>query len=135
MRFIDARSSAVGIGVAVLVAAVSAEVQAAEAGARSPDAGTETTSADTKARVHTVKLQGMKFIPSTLEVAVGDTVVWQNDDFVPHTTTATKGGAKPLFDSGNLPPKASFRYQATAPGKVPYICMLHPMMTGTIIVR
>jgi plastocyanin len=42
------------------------------------------------AKDHQVSIEGMKFVPETVEVAPGDTVTWTNKDFVPHTVSAGK---------------------------------------------
>ena len=90
--------------------------------------------ADVAPRVHTVTIKGMNFAPATLEVSNGETVVWVNDDLVPHTATAIVDGAT-VFDSGVFPPNASWRYVASKSGTIPYVCLLHPTMKGTLIVR
>ncbi len=71
----------------------------------------------------------MKFIPERLEVAAGDRITWTNKDFLPHTVTA--GG----IESGELTEGKSFTYVAKKPGEIAYICRLHPVMHGTIIVK
>ena len=71
----------------------------------------------------------MKFIPDRVEVAVGERITWVNRDFVPHTVTG-KG-----IESGELAELKTFSFVAKAPGEVPYICRLHPVMKGTIVVR
>jgi len=85
-------------------------------------------------RVHKVTIKGMVFTPATLEVSVGDTVVWVNEDLVPHTATAIVDGTT-VFDSGVFPAEASWKYVASRSGTIPYVCLLHPMMKGTLIVR
>lgn len=90
--------------------------------------------ADATPRVHKVSIKGMDFEPATLEVSVGDTIVWVNDDLVPHTATAIVDGA-PVFDSGVFPANASWKYVASKSGRFPYVCLLHPTMKGTLIVR
>src|SRR5215813_4653913 len=75
-------------------------------------------------KTHTVTIEGMKFTPERLEVAAGDTVVWTNKDFVPHTVTAS--AAK--VESGELAANKSFRFVAKKKGEMPYICRLHPVM-------
>ena len=50
-------------------------------------------------RTHTVKIEGMAFVPATLEVSVGDTVEWINEDLVPHTATAIIDGTMARFSS------------------------------------
>ena len=71
----------------------------------------------------------MKFVPERLEVAVGERVTWVNRDFVPHTVTA-KG-----VESGELTEGKTFSYVAKARGEMPYICRLHPVMKGTLVIR
>lgn len=85
-------------------------------------------------QIHTVKIKGMVFVPATLEVSVGDTVVWVNEDLVPHTATAIAGDTK-VFDSGVLPAKATWKYVAAKSGTIPYVCLLHPTMKATLIVH
>lgn len=82
-------------------------------------------------RAHRVAIQNFLFRPATLTVAAGDTVVWANEDFVPHTATAQGG----TFDSGNLDAKGEWRWVAGAPGSYAYVCTLHPTMKGEVVVR
>lgn len=103
--------------------------------ASTPDAGTP--SSERSGRVHVVRIKAMAFVPERISVVVGDTIEWVNEDFVPHTATAEarSGDEKPLFDSGVLPVKGTFRYRASAAGTFPYVCLLHPNMKGTIEVN
>ncbi len=80
-----------------------------------------------------VTVQGFSFVPPNLTVPVGSTVTWLNLDSTDHT--ATSSAQKPVFDlplpaSGG---KASFTF--TQAGKYPYICSIHPEMTGQITVQ
>ncbi|PTL81535.1 cupredoxin domain-containing protein [Vitiosangium sp. GDMCC 1.1324] len=86
------------------------------------------------ARVHHVRMKDQKFVPEELVVRQGDTVIWVNEDAVTHTVMAVGGGA-PAFDSGNIQPKASWRYVAKEKGRFPYLCSLHPGMHGVLTVR
>jgi len=74
----------------------------------------------------------MTFVPAVLELARGDTVVWTNRDMVPHTAT---GAGRPAWSTGTLQQDQSGRYIAAQAGSVTYICELHPVMQGTLIVR
>ena len=74
---------------------------------------------------------GRAFTPATLEIAVGDTVTWINDDDTEHTVTAFDGA----FDSGELAEGASFSFTFDAPGEFRYRCLFHSEMQGTIVVR
>jgi plastocyanin len=74
---------------------------------------------------------GLTFSPPTFTVKVGTTVTWVNKDTVIHT--ATSNGSS-LFDSGNLPTGAVFKFTFTQQGTYQYYCTLHPFMRGTIVV-
>ena len=81
--------------------------------------------------MHTVAIRNFAFDPADVPVAVGDTVVWSNADFVPHTATARDKS----WDSQSVAANATWRYVATTPGRHEYYCVLHPSMKGTIVVR
>ena len=80
---------------------------------------------------HAVRIEGMKFIPEHLEVATGDTVVWTNKDFLPHSVTAREA----RVESGDLAPNKSWRFIARKKGEMHYICRLHPVMKGVLVVK
>ena len=82
-------------------------------------------------KTHHVAIQGMKFVPERIEVAAGDTIVWTNKDIVPHTVTA----AEAKVESGELQTGKSFRLVARKPGEIDYICRLHPVMKGVVVVK
>ena len=80
---------------------------------------------------HTIVITDMKFVPETLTVSPGDTIVWVNKDFFAHTATARDKS----FDSRDIPTSESWKYVATKKGVFPYICTLHPTMKATLIVK
>jgi plastocyanin len=80
---------------------------------------------------HTVVIEGMKFAPETLTVKAGDTVIWVNKDYFPHTATAQDR----RFDSGDVATNGKWQYVVKKPGALPYVCTLHPTMKGTLIVK
>lgn len=82
-------------------------------------------------RVHTVKMQNFGFTPAELTVTRGDTVVWTNTDFVPHTTTARNSA----WDSKAIEANGSWRFATRDAGRYDYYCVFHPNMKGTIVVR
>jgi plastocyanin len=86
--------------------------------------------ADAKPATHTVVIEGLKFLPETLAVRRGDTVVWVNKDPYPHTATA-----KGVFDSGSMAGGGSWKYTARAAGEHPYICTFHPNMKAILRVE
>ena len=84
----------------------------------------------TKAKTHTVVMEGTGFSPDTLTVKKGDRVVWINKDPFPHTATA-----KGVFDSGSVAPNKRWSYTASKPGEFPYLCTFHPTMKARLIVK
>jgi plastocyanin len=78
-----------------------------------------------------VRMAGSRFEPSTLTIAVGETVRWFNDDALPHTVSATDGS----WESGNLAPGQAFERRFDSAGSYPYLCRYHPGMTGAIEVE
>lgn len=78
---------------------------------------------------HHVKMAGMKFVPATLTVKRGETVEWKNTDLVPHTVFG------PGLESKEIPPGGTFRWTAEKAGKIDYLCSLHPVMHGSVIVK
>jgi plastocyanin len=82
-------------------------------------------------RSHVVLMKDITFQPAELTVSPGDTLVWENKDFVPHTATARDAS----WDSKTLNADSSWRYVAEKPGRYDYYCIFHPTMRGTIEVR
>lgn len=75
------------------------------------------------------------FQPQQIEVPVGTTVIWTNQDSVAHTVTSgTRDNPTSLFDSGEIGAGATFSFTFTAPGTYPYHCTPHVGMDGTIVV-
>jgi plastocyanin len=71
------------------------------------------------------------FGTNPLNISVGTTISWLNGDSTTHTSTAD-GGA---WSSGNIAPGARFNVTFQSPGQFPYHCLIHPGMTGTIVVQ
>ncbi|MFQ5781505.1 MAG: plastocyanin/azurin family copper-binding protein [Nitrosopumilus sp.] len=71
-----------------------------------------------------------------VEILVGDTISWENADTAAHTVTSGTviEGPDDIFDSGLFGPGKSFSYTFTEIGDYPYYCLVHPWMTGTVIV-
>jgi plastocyanin len=70
------------------------------------------------------------YAPAAQKVEPGTWITWSNAGQDPHTVTAVDGS----FDSGNLDPSEGFSWFFADPGTFPYVCTLHPWMTGKIIV-
>jgi plastocyanin len=70
------------------------------------------------------------FSPNPVEVKVGETVTWINDDSGRHTVTSKDG----VFDSGMMGKGQSFSFTFDKAGEYPYFCEPHPNMVGTVVV-
>ena len=70
------------------------------------------------------------FSPNPVEVRVGETVTWINDDSGRHTVTSKDG----VFDSGMMGKGQSFSFTFDKAGEYPYFCEPHPNMVGTVVV-
>lgn len=81
---------------------------------------------------------GKYYVPATVTVPVGTTVVWKNldDASQPHTVTdgtlKTKWGL--IFNSGVMRFGDIYEFIFDEPGVYPYLCAFHPWMVGTVIV-
>ena len=83
---------------------------------------------------HMVEIKGGKFVPNTITVAVGDTVRWINRDYIPHTATAQDAAKNSLWDTGNLNREQSGEVVFDSAGRMDYLCIYHPVMTGEVII-
>ena len=77
------------------------------------------------------------FLPYSLDVRVGDTVTWNNIDTAAHTVTSgsISDGADGLFDSSLFMSGSTFEVTFDETGTFDYFCMVHPWMTGQVIVN
>ena len=71
------------------------------------------------------------FEPAKAKVVAGTTIVWTNNDDIPHSVTADDK----RFDSGVVAPGQSFRWTADGSGAVAYHCIFHPSMTAVLNVK
>jgi plastocyanin len=78
-----------------------------------------------------VSIMNFAYDPSPVEVAVGDTVTWTNNDSVPHTVTSSDGS----IQSGTMQPGQSFSYTFETAGSFDYHCEFHPNMSGQVVVQ
>ncbi|HEY1543014.1 MAG TPA: cupredoxin family copper-binding protein [Xanthobacteraceae bacterium] len=78
----------------------------------------------------TVKIDNFTFGPQQLTVKLGDTVIWTNEDDIPHTVVSIARFRSAALDTGD-----KFAFTFTKPGTYQYFCGLHPQMQGTIVVE
>ena len=100
------------------------------AAAALPSAIPATPAHNTPAATPTVHISNFTFSPQALNIHIGQTVTWVNDDDIPHNVTAVdKSFKSKVLDTGE-------RFSFTFPhaGTYAYFCGLHPHMTGSIVV-
>jgi len=77
------------------------------------------------------------FIPKSASVSSGAPIRWDNPTATDHTIThlgCLEDGNVCAFDSGIIRPNRSFTHPGLIPGRYPYLCRVHPIMHGIIIV-
>ena len=79
-----------------------------------------------------ISMKNIEFKPSNVEVNVGDSVTWVNDEQIEHNAVATEGAdfRSELFGQGK-----TYEWKAEEAGTVKYVCTVHPGMEGTITVK
>ena len=83
------------------------------------------------------------YIPGTAVVNVGDKVIFSNTDLVIHTFAAgTVNGSDYLdysltgeFNTGVINSDETVEWVPETTGEIPYYCLIHPWMTGLIVVQ
>ena len=81
-----------------------------------------------EAPTRTVAMPGKLYEPAALDVLVGTTVTWKNDDSTNHTVTADEDA----FSSGYVPPGGSFTFTFATQGHYAFHCTIHRFMRGTV---
>ena len=77
-----------------------------------------------------VNIDSFAFVPLTLTVPAGTTVTWTNHDEEPHNVAASDGS----FRSPGMGTGATYSHTFATAGKFDYVCSIHPMMRGTVVV-
>lgn len=79
------------------------------------------------AKTYTVVMANMSFGKLPAGVKVGDTITWVNRDSVPHTATARDKSFDVRVQQGQ-----SASMVVKKAGKIPFYCIYHPGMRGTL---
>lgn len=82
------------------------------------------------AEVIHIEVNNITYAPQKVVAHVGDTLEWQNKDFVAHTATARSKD----WDI-NLPPHHKGNTVLKQQGHIDYYCKYHPNMKGEIEVN
>jgi plastocyanin len=83
------------------------------------------------AHFHEVSIANFAFTPDSLSIPLGDTVLWTNNQNVPHTVTSDTGTEL----AGSLPSGQTYQHIFATAGNHRYHCAIHPTMLGTVNVQ
>ena len=77
------------------------------------------------------------YLPYEINVAIGATVSWSNDDSAAHTVTSgtVDAGVTGVFDSSLFMAGDVYEFTFDETGTYDYFCMVHPWMTGIVNVN
>lgn len=76
-------------------------------------------------------ISSFTFQPAIINVNVGDTIAWTNNDSAPHTVTADDGS----FVSDTMNQGGTYSHLFSKTGSFTYRCAFHGSMVGTVTVR
>lgn len=107
-------------------------VTAACAGADGPNGATVPSTTGAPPRSASVEIVDGQFDPRRVEVAVGGSVTWINDDQTEHMVAWT---APNVIGSPLIGKAGSYTRSFDAPGEYRYYCTIHNEMKGEVIVR
>lgn len=96
-----------------------------------PTSPTRSAPVRTTARTVRSGMRNINYLQSRLQVTVGTTVEWKNNDPLPHTVTAVDKS----FNSGLIQPGKTYSHTFTTPGTYNFFCTPHPFMKGVVVVK
>jgi len=76
-------------------------------------------------------LTSTAYSPNPLNVSVGTTVTWVNNDSTTHDSTAVNNS----FTTGSIAPGRSASVKFQSAGSFQYYCTIHPGMVATVSVQ
>jgi plastocyanin len=82
------------------------------------------------ARMVNTGMKNINYLQPRLQVTVGTTIEWKNNDPLPHTVTAVDKS----FNSGLIQPGKTYRHTFTKAGTFNFYCIPHPFMKGVVVV-
>lgn len=79
-----------------------------------------------------VSIKSYNFNPTTVNIRVGETITWTNEDSAPHTIVSDSGKE---ISSSSLSNGQTYSHTFSTAGTYDYHCSIHPSMKATIIVK
>lgn len=92
----------------------------------------ETTTENSGAQTYNIEIKKFAFSPSEITIKVGDTVIWTNYDFIPHTVTSDFGEE---LNSDTFGKEETYSHTFNKAGTFNYYCAVHPSMKAKVIVN
>jgi plastocyanin len=80
----------------------------------------------------TIHIADGKFEPRKIDIAVGGSVTWINDDVASHNVKFLEPST---FNSGIIKPAATWTQTFASAGTYDYYCDFHNSMKGSVVVR
>jgi len=79
------------------------------------------------------------FVPPQISLSSKSTISWTNGDSITHTVIAARNpeianGEAP-FDSGPISPGYTWDKTFNSPAQFDYHCLIHPFMTGKVVIN
>lgn len=74
------------------------------------------------------------FVPTSVTVSAGETVVWINEDSAIHTVTSDEPHPDGVLDDW-INPGEKYEFTFETVGEYPYSCIIHPWATGVVVVE
>ena len=90
---------------------------------------TSTPSAVISRKIYNVAIDNFSFNPATININKGDTIIWTNQDSVPHQIWSDTFNG-PIITNGQ-----TYSFIFNNVGTYNYHCNIHPSMTGSIVVN
>lgn len=113
------------------VAALLGAVLLVAVGAACGSSGHSSSTATSRVAANEVVIKNFAFVPQTITVKAGTTVTWVNEDPVAHSIVADHD----TFPSSSILNHGDkYSHVFNTAGTFPYICGVHPFMTGTVVV-
>ena len=100
--------------------------------AGSDSASSTATTVPPAPRSVTVSINDGAFDPRRVEVAVGGSVTWVNDDVTPHLIVSLTPN---VIQSPLIGKAGSYTRSFSTPGEYRYYCTIHNSMKGEVVVR
>lgn len=105
------------------------KIPATNSGQQTPAASQPSQNQSLPGNQKTVNISNFSFQPTPLDIPVGTTVVWTNNDSVMHQIKSDTFNSQPLSQGDTF----SFTFQTA--GTYDYSCAIHPSMKGQIVVQ